>query len=98
MGSIDKRIVSLEFNAGDFSKGAEKATATLDKLKQSLKLENAADGLNKVKSAASGFTLGTIGTGIDALKAKFSTLGVAGITALTNITNKAVDAGLKLAK
>ena len=98
MGSIDKRIVSLEFNAGDFSKGAEKATATLDKLKQSLKLENAAAGLNKVKSAAAGFNLGTIGTGIDALKAKFSTLGVAGITALTNITNKAVDAGLKLAK
>lgn len=96
--NIDERIVNMEFNNKQFETGAKDTMSTIDKLKKSLNFEGAQKGLKDLGEAGKNFDLSNIADGVDSLKERFSNLGVVGIAALTNITNKAVNAGLQFAK
>lgn len=98
MSSIDERVVQMKFDNTQFQKGVTTTTSALDALKKNLNLEGAAKGLQNLNSASKGFSLSGMAQGIDTLVSKFSTLNIVGITALTNIVNKAVNAGTQLAK
>ena len=101
MSSIDNRIVNMQFNNKGFESGVATTLNSLKKLNESLKMKDASkgltdisDGLNKVN----GNGLSGLSKGVEAVTAKFSALGVMATTALVNITNRAVNAGLALAK
>ena len=96
MSVIDYRIVEMKFNNRDFEANAKTSLTTLDKLKNALNLVNNSnlEGLNK---AASNADLSRIGASVDAISNRFSTLGVIGMTALSRLTNFAIDAGKKIA-
>lgn len=96
--TIDERVVEMRFDNSDFEKNVQTSLSTLDKLKKGLNLESSAKGLNDVNAAASKLNFDPMKDGLEAVKVKFSALEVIALTALTNITNKAVDAGLSLAK
>ena len=98
MSSIDTRVVEMKFNNSQFEAGVKQTQASLKALNESLKLQGASKGLSDVANSAKGFNLGHISDGIDALASKFKMLSIVGITALTNIVNKAVDAGARLLK
>jgi tape measure domain-containing protein len=70
--------------------------STLEKLKRSLNLTGATKGLEDVSSAAKNCDMSVLGGAVETVKAKFSALQVMGITALTNITNSAVNAGKRI--
>ena len=55
-------------------------------------------GLQDLTAAAGKFHLGGMASAIEGVSAKFVALSTIAITALANITNKAVDAGLNIAK
>lgn len=97
-GNIDERIVSMEFNNKQFENGVKTSVSTLDKLKASLNFGGAEKGLSDIAAAGKNFDLSHIADGVDSLTARFSNLGIIGITALANLSNKAVDAGLQMAK
>lgn len=96
--SIDEKVVKATFDNAQFERGVNTTLQSLERLNKGLKLEGASKGLSDISSAASKFSLGHIGQGIDQLVSKFGALSVVGITALTNIANRAVDAGLRLVK
>ena len=96
--SIDERVVEMKFKNSDFEKNTATTMSTLDKLKNALKLEGAAKGLDGIKESAKGLNLGTIADGIQGLSDKFSALSVMGIAALGTIASKAVDTGLTIVK
>lgn len=96
--SIDQRIIEMVFDNKQFLEAVADTQSTLAKLNQSLKLQGATEGLDDVDKAAKGIGLGSIASGIDAISSKFSTMGIIGVATLTNITNKIVDAGVKMAK
>lgn len=98
MSSIDERVVQMKFDNTQFQKGVATTTSALDALKKNLNLDGAAKGLQNLNAASKGFSLAGMASGIDSLVSKFSTLNIVGITALTNIVNKAVNAGTQLAK
>lgn len=98
MSSIDERIVRMKFDNAQFGAGASAALKTLEQLKNALKLEGASQGLHEVSAAASKFSTAPAQEQVSALGQKFTALQVAAITALSNIVNKAVDAGASLAK
>ena len=98
MSSVDDRIVQMTFNNKQFEDGAKTTLGTIDKLKTALKFTGAAAGLGDVEKVASSMSLDHIGNAVDVIKGKFSTLGLIGITTLTNLANKAVDAGLRIVK
>lgn len=95
---IDERIVGMKFNGDQFQKGVADTSSALDKLKQALNLSGAAKGLNDLDAAGKNFSLASLANGVQDIAGKFGALSVVGITALANIANRAVDAGITIAK
>lgn len=93
--TVDERIVSMQFDNKNFESNVKTSMGTLEKLKKSLKLTEAAKGLENVSNAAKKFDIKPMGNGVEAVKMKFSSLEVMAVTTLANITNSAVNAGKK---
>lgn len=98
MSSIDERVVQMKFDNAQFERGVKETTSSLDKLKKGLSLDGAKKGLSGLAKAGKNFTLGGISNAVQGIASKFTALGIVGVTALANIANRAVDAGLTLAK
>lgn len=98
MSSIDERVVSMRFDAGQFIGGIKGTLAVLAQLKTSLNLGKEKQSIDELDAAGKKFSLAGMASGIETIASKFSMLGVLGITALTNIANKAINAGLTIAK
>ena len=101
MSSIDNRIVNMQFNNKGFESGVATTLNSLKKLNESLKMKDASKGLTDISSnlnKVNGSGLSGLSRGVDALTSKFSALGVVATTALVNITNRAVNASMALAK
>lgn len=93
---IDERIVGMKFQGDQFQKGVADTSKALEKLKQGLNLGDAAKGMKDLDASAKNFSLANLANGVQDIASKFSALSVVGITALANIANKAVDAGLTI--
>lgn len=98
MSSIDEKIVRMKFDNAQFATGASSTLNMLDKLKNALKFDGATQGLNDVSDSVNKFSTAGAQEQVSALGQKFGALQIAAITALSNIVNKAVNAGLSLAK
>jgi tape measure domain-containing protein len=96
MSSIDERVVQMKFNNSQFESGVKQTQSSLDALKKGLNLDASAKSLEGLHAAGSKFDLSRIADGVQGLGSKFSALGIMGITALTNIANKAVNVGAQL--
>jgi tape measure domain-containing protein len=94
--TIDQKVVEMRFDNKQFESNVQTSLTTLDKLKQSLKLENASQGLENIDSASRGINFSGLSSAVETVKSKFTAFEVVAITALMNITNSAVDAGKKL--
>lgn len=95
--TIDERVVEMRFDNRQFEANVQTSMSTLDKLKKSLHLDDAAKGLEKVNDAAKKCDLSALGRSVEAVRAKFSALDVMAMTALSNITNSAINAGKRIA-
>lgn len=95
--TIDNKVVEMRFDNKQFETNVQTSMSTLDRLKKSLNLEGASKGLENVNATAKKFDASALTNGVETVTAKFSALQVAGITALSNITNSAVNAGKKIA-
>ena len=91
MASVDERIVSLKFNADQFSDNVGKSMSLLDKLKEKLNLKGAGQGIAELNGSVNKIDFGPITSGIDRVKEGFSTLAVAAGTALGNIATSIVS-------
>ena len=101
MSSIDQRIVQMRFDNAGFQNGVNNTLNSLKKLHESLKMKGSSKGLEDVGRGISKLNssgMSGLSSGVDTVTAKFSNMGVIAATALSNITNKAVNAGLSLAK
>nr|DAS08731.1 MAG TPA: tail tape measure [Caudoviricetes sp.] len=91
MASIDERIVSLKFNADQFSDNVNKSLSLLDKLKEKLHLKDAGKGISDVTNSVNKIDFGPITSGIDRVKEGFSTLAIAAGTAIGNIASNLIN-------
>ena len=88
----------------NFESNARQSLSTFQKLKNAFSntkganLDEAANGMTKIGKAAKGLGLEKVMGAVDAVSSKFSTLGIIGTTALMNITNRAVNAGMALTR
>ena len=94
--TIDEKVVEMRFDNRQFESGVQTSMSTLEKLKRSLNLDGAAKGLESVNAAAKNCDMSGISKGVETIKARFSALQVAGVTAMANIANSAVNAGKRL--
>ena len=96
--TIDQRVVEMRFDNTNFEKNVSKSMSTIGKLKKSLKFEDSTKGFENISKAAGQVDMGSLGNGVESVKLKFSALEVMAVTALSNITNKAIDTGVQLVK
>ena len=95
---IDERIVEMKFNNSDFEKHAQESMSTLDKLKQSLKLESAGKSLDELSRSATSFNLDGVGNAVSTVQDKFSALSTIAVGALLRIGDQAVQTGERMLK
>jgi tape measure domain-containing protein len=98
MAGVDDGIVSMKFDNAAFEQKLSQTIQSLDKLRQSLDFANSTKGMNEVSAAAKAVDFTHMSNGVDAVSAKFLTLATVAITALSNIVNRAVDAGINIGK
>lgn len=94
--TIDERVVEMRFNSSQFVENVQTSLTMLEKLKAGLKLENASKGLETVDEAARKINMESLGSAVDTVKLKFSAMEIVAITALTNITNSAINTGKRM--
>lgn len=98
MSLIEDLIVAMKFDNTQFESGAKITMATLGQLKGSLNFAGSSKGINEVQDSVNRFSMNPASAGVEAFSAKFVALTTIAVTALSNITNKAMDAGMKIAK
>ena len=90
--TIDEKVVEMRFDNKQFEEGVQTSLSTLGKLKQSLNLDGAAKGFEDLGSAAKKCDMSMLSRSVETISTKFSAFEVVAITALSNITNSAVNA------
>lgn len=96
--TVENRVLEMQFNNRQFEANVKQSMSTLDQLKQKLKFDKGADGLDKIAKSAKNVKLDPLAQSVDKVKASFSALDVVAVTALANITNAAVNTGKKMVK
>lgn len=96
--AVDNRVVQLEMQNSSFERNAKQSIRTLSSLDEALAFKNGDKGFENVEKAAAKCNFAPLLSAADSVIGKFSAIEVAGITALSNITNRAVNAGIALAK
>lgn len=98
MAEVDNKVVSITFDNALFERKMSETIASLDKLRHSIDMAGAKQGLTELGNASKSFNMEHMGAQVEGVSAKFLGLATVGITALANLTNKVVDAGLAFGK
>lgn len=93
---IDERVVRMTFDNKKFEQNAKTTMSTLDSLKNKLNFKGAVQGVNEINKVAGKLNFTPITRGVEEVQSKFSALQVVGITALSNLTTAAMNAGRTL--
>lgn len=96
MSSVDQRIVEMQFDNKQFERGIATSISSLDKMKQSLKLDESARSLSNLEKAGRSFSLTGVGDSVVAIGNKFTAMEVVAFTALQNIANSALNYGKQI--
>lgn len=98
MSSIDQRIVQMQFDNAKFEQGAKTSMSTIEKLKSALNFDKSVQSLSKLQNTGNKINFSGLAAGVETIAGRFTNLGIVGVTALTNITNAAINAGTQMVK
>ena len=97
---IDEKLLATKTDNQDFKQNPDETTSIFGKLKQTcsnigdLRFGNkVVSEFSNIQKSANSVYMSSLASSVDTIAGRFSTLGVIATTALTNITNKAVNAG-----
>lgn len=97
--SVDNRVVEMQFNNSSFENKISGTLSSLSKLKDALSFGGKGkNGFDDINSSANAVNLSGIASAVDNVSSKFSAMGVVAFTVISNITNRAIDAGAKVVK
>ena len=92
---VDERVVEMRFDNAQFEKNVHQTMQSLEKLNDSLQLDGAEKGFEKISDASAKVDFDEMQGALDNLSGKFSAVEVMGVAALSHITRQAVDTGEK---
>jgi tape measure domain-containing protein len=85
--TIDQKVVEMQFDNAQFEKNVSTSMSTLEKLKQSLNFDGASKSFENIERAANNVSFEKIASGVEALENRFSTMGIAGMRVIGNMTD-----------
>lgn len=95
---VDERVVEMRFDNAQFEKNVHQTMQSLEQLNDSLRLDGAEKGFEKISDASAKVDFDEMQGALDNLSGKFSAVEVMGVAALSHITRQAVDTGERLVK
>ena len=95
---VDERVVEMRFDNAQFEKNVHQTMQSLEQLNDSLRLDGAEKGFEKISDASGKVDFDEMQGALDNLSGKFSAVEVMGVAALSHITRQAVDTGERLVK
>lgn len=95
---VEERVVSMQFDNAQFERNTRQTLSTLDKLKQKMQFKGAGESFKNLSREADKFNLNGVNAAVATCGQKISAWSVAGITAIANITNSAVEAGKRITR
>ena len=95
---VDDRVVEMRFDNAQFEKNVHQTMQSLEKLNDSLRLDGAEKGFEKISDASAKVDFDEMQGALDDLSGKFSAVEVMGVAALSHITRQAIDTGERLVK
>jgi hypothetical protein len=93
VATIDERVVSLKMNNKQFLSAIKESASSMDRLKDSLKMQGAADGLSRIGEIAKNTTLGDLATKALDIGKNMSVMQGLAVTAFGGIGVAALNAG-----
>ena len=93
MATIDERVVSLKMNNKQFLSAIKESASSMDRLKDSLKMQGAADGLSRIGEIAKNTTLGDLATKALDIGKNMTVMQGLAVTAFGGIGVAALNAG-----
>lgn len=94
--SVDNRVVEMQFDNSKFEKNIHQSIKSLEQLDKALQLEDATKNFNKIEKTANELDLSKLDRTLERIEYRFSTLGIAGATAVQEITKSVMGLGKKL--
>lgn len=98
MASIENRIVQMQFDNGAFESKLSTTLRSLDKLNSTISTMGQRNGLEQISQSAKNFNLTGVSASVEGVSKSFIALSTIAITALSNIVNRAVNAGIEITK
>ena len=95
---VENRVVSMRFDNKQFEAGVKQSMDSLAKLDESLNFKDAQKGIRNLEKAANSIDLSGMERSATAIETKFSAMSIVAMTAISRITNAAIDAGTNLVK
>lgn len=95
---VDSRVVQMRFDNKDFERNVRQTIASVKELEKSLNMRDAGKGLRQLNSAAQRVNLNGLKNAAEAVTVKFDAMSIVSMRAISNITDMAMNAGMKIAK
>lgn len=95
---VENRVVSMRFDNKQFEASVKQSMDSLAKLDESLNFKDAQKGIRNLEKAANSIDLSGMERSATAIETKFSAMSIVAMTAISRITNAAIDAGTNLVK
>lgn len=94
--TVDNRVVEMQFDNKQFESGVHTTLNSLKKLREGLRLGNAAKGFDELDHASKKVSFNSLINSADIVTRRLSTLGIIGMATLQNITNSAIATGNRI--
>lgn len=94
--TVDNRVVEMQFDNKQFESGVHTTLDSLKKLREGLRLGNAAKGFDELDHASKKVSFNSLINSADIVTRRLSTLGIIGMATLQNITNSAIATGNRI--
>ena len=96
MATIDERVVSLKMNNKQFLSAIKESASSMDRLKESLKMQGAADGLSRIGEIAKNTTLGDLASKALEIGKNMTVMQGLGVAAFGGLGAAALSAGQQI--
>lgn len=91
--TVDTRVVELKFDNSDFEKNVQTSLKSIDNINKSLDSMGSGKSLSGLEQASKSVSFDDASKSATLLQKRFSILGIAGMSAINNITNSVMNMG-----
>ena len=98
MDNVDERVVKLTLDNADFERKSQSTISVLQKLNESMNLQDNAKSVGKYQNAIDLISFSGIESSLDDISSKFGTLATIGRSVIFSLTNTAVNKIMSIGK